>query len=141
MDNFTRISPSGHFPGQIFTDFYDATHGGFKSNPMLKGVDEEHIKSAAEELAELHAPSHYNVHNPIQILKGRVDTTDQSVLRVAEIFNFDADGQRRGRPLKRSIFYTDPYITCYSCNTVTFIDAMVRGTAWLCIQTYKPKNF
>jgi hypothetical protein len=36
--------------------------------------------------------------------------------------NFDEIGYLKGRPLQESIYYTDPYLTCIHCNSLSFVD-------------------
>ena len=45
-----------------------------------------------------------------------------TVLKSAEIIRFDPAGYRVNRPLRKGIFYTEPYLTCRHCNIISFID-------------------
>ena len=54
---------------------------------------------------------------------GMIDTTDQNIVIKAFSHDFDDDGYRTGKPLRRDIFFTNPYLTCGECNHVAFLDA------------------
>jgi hypothetical protein len=93
---------------------------------MLMGADEDHITNVLRRVKNEELPSSYDIHKPISIVQNlRIDTTDISAVQVAHTYGFDAEGVRRGRPLQRDVFYTEPYITCMNCNNVTFVDSMV----------------
>jgi hypothetical protein len=54
-------------------------------------------------------------------LKDPEDVTP-TVLKSAKTVRFDPLGFGVQRPLKKHIFYSEPYLTCRHCNTVSFID-------------------
>jgi hypothetical protein len=45
----------------------------------------------------------------------------QSLVKAAKSSKFDSTGYRQDEPLKKRIFYTQPYLTCQNCNTIFFI--------------------
>ena len=51
-----------------------------------------------------------------------VDEASSRLLQAAAKHKYDTWGFRRQRPLRKSIFYTEPYITCKHCNTLSFLD-------------------
>jgi hypothetical protein len=115
------------YHGKLF-EGPDVLKGDFKSNPMLKGTDEDGIKTATAEIEDSIRrgllPSSYDVHNSLSLLStGVVDTTDLNVVIHAFQHNFDHDGYSKGRPLRKDIFFTNPYLTCGECNHVAFLDA------------------
>jgi hypothetical protein len=62
---------------------------------------------------------------PIQLYPGpAVDTTDRSLVHLAKNKGFDPTGIRDSDPLKKPIFYIDPFITCSNCNLMQFVDVV-----------------
>ena len=49
---------------------------------------------------------------------------NRSIVLAAHAAGFDPDGYHAGNPLQRSIFYSDPYVTCSWCNLLSFIDVV-----------------
>ena len=117
----------GSFPGKLFVG-PDALKGAFKSNPMLKGTFEEGLRDATatieDDIRRGRLPSSYDVHNALNLLPyGLVDTTDQDVVIKAFQHDFDYEGYKTGKPLRRDIFFINPYLTCGECNHVAFLDS------------------
>ena len=55
----------------------------------------------------------YDFTSAVQLTPGApLDFTDRSAVETARRHGFDAEGVRRGDPLRRDTFYTDPYLTC-----------------------------
>lgn len=62
---------------------------------------------------------------PIQLYKGPVvDTTDRTMVNLAQSVRFDPVGFRSAQPLQKDIFYVDPFITCSYCNLMQFVDVV-----------------
>lgn len=106
------------------------------SDPFLRGVDIEPIKKFSLEVDQMKEDCvipkevNYSIQNPIQLLPQRViDFTDRSRILAAKKYGFDREGFKEGRPLQRSMYYMDPYITCSWCNDMSFVDveAVHRG--------------
>ena len=55
-----------------------------------------------------------------------IDTTNRSHVMEALRDGFDPDGFRNGRPLKRDLFYMNPFITCQWCVNNNTIDAAIN---------------
>lgn len=122
---------SSNFIGQVFhaSDSYLFRKKKTFANPLYNGTDIAALNRAQERIEELQQhgelPSSYNVHNPVQLMAERTfDTTNRSIVVGAQKNAFDPDGFRAGRPLQKTIFYMDPFITCQWCNMVTFVDVM-----------------
>ena len=118
---------ASNYPGKLFTG-PDALKGSFKSNPMLKGTFEDGLRDATatieDDIRRGLLPSSYDVHNALNLLPyGMVDTTDQSVVIKAFEHDFDYEGFKTGKPLRRDIFFINPYLTCGECNHVAFLDS------------------
>ena len=117
----------GSFHGKLFVG-PDALKGEFKSHPMLMGTDELTLRETMDQIEDSIRrgllPSSYNVHSSLSLLPtGMIDTTDQNIVIKAFSHDFDDDGYRTGKPLRRDIFFTNPYLTCGECNHVAFLDA------------------
>jgi len=99
------------------------------ANPLYLGTDIEALNQINERIEQLQEdgeiPSSYDIHNPVQLLPERTfDTTNRASVVGAQKNAFDPDGFKSGRPLQRTIFYLDPFVTCQWCNMVTFVDVM-----------------
>eukprot|EP00596_Hydrurales_sp_CCMP1899_P000583 CAMPEP_0119048698 /NCGR_PEP_ID=MMETSP1177-20130426/60525_1 /TAXON_ID=2985 /ORGANISM="Ochromonas sp, Strain CCMP1899" /LENGTH=527 /DNA_ID=CAMNT_0007024965 /DNA_START=84 /DNA_END=1664 /DNA_ORIENTATION=+ len=129
-----------NFPGRVFVGA-DSLKGSYKSNAMLKGVDRQEVSNKSMDIQLLkkrgQLPESYDVHTSLQLTADRADTTDRSVVLNAVRGNFDELGYLRGRPLRKSIYYTDPYLTCSHCNSLSFVDGQaLRNT--LLFQSTEP---
>ncbi len=47
---------------------------------------------------------------------------NRKLLLAARVNLYDASGFRDRKPLRKSIFYTEPYLTCKYCNHLLFLD-------------------
>ena len=117
----------GSFHGKLFVG-PDALKGEFKSHPMLMGTDEYTLRDTMDQIEDSIRrgllPSSYNVHSSLSLLlTGMIDTTDQNIVIKAFANDFDDDGYRSGKPLRKDIFFTNPYLTCGECNHVAFLDS------------------
>eukprot|EP01041_Mallomonas_annulata_P002776 gene2776-5465_t len=117
------------FPGMNFNPEDSGLKKGHKSDPMLSGVDLDGYDEIQEKIEEMIAdrklPKRYTIHDNVHLLHGKVfDTTNRNVEKWAKKDSFDSEGFSSGKPLRRDIFYRDPYITCRNCNAVNFVDSM-----------------
>ena len=124
------IHPS-YFSGQVFVphDSFNFKYARNYANSLYYGTDLSSIKRVEDRIDTLidegELPSSYNIHNPVQLMPDRTfDTTNRSTVLQARRNNFDPEGFRQGKPLKLSIFYLDPFVTCSWCNMLTFVDVM-----------------
>jgi hypothetical protein len=46
----------------------------------------------------------------------------ESLVKNSNRQKFDPDGFSKNKPLERDIFYSDPFISCSQCNTISFVD-------------------
>lgn len=125
-----NLHPS-NFNGQIFVPHDNSSfrHKRNYANSLYYGTDLGSLKRVQDRIDTLidegELPSSYNLHNPIQLMPDRTfDTTNRSSVLQAQQNNFDPEGFRQGKPLKLSIFYLDPFVTCSWCNMLTFVDVM-----------------
>lgn len=122
---------ASNFKGRVFAasdSFIFRKQANF-ANPLYLGTDLAALSRIQERIHELQLdgelPSSYDLHNPVQLLPERTfDTSNRSTVVGAQKNSFDPDGFRSGKPLKRTIFYLDPFVTCAWCNMVTFVDVM-----------------
>lgn len=98
-----------------------------KAQPLK--VAEKTLEEVEAELAKkrvlesLHLPSSWTRESPIQLFPpSEMDTTDTSLRIRGQPQGFDGSGYAEGRGLQRLLFYTTPYLTCMSCNALTFIN-------------------
>ena len=96
---------------------------------MVRGINDSKLIEIKERLAELKkkklVPESYTIHNSVQVLPERVvDTTDRSMINIAKQYGFDSAGFAEGDPLRKSTFYTNPFMTCSWCNLITYIDVI-----------------
>jgi len=122
---------ASNFKGKVFaaSDSYLFRKQSNFANPLFMGTDLAALSRIQERIHQLQLdgelPSSYDVHNPVQLLPERAfDTSNRSTVVGAQRNAFDPDGFRSGRPLKKTIFYLDPFVTCAWCNMVTFVDVM-----------------
>ncbi len=90
---------------------------GKKNDMMYDGVDFEYLEKFEEKIVDMKKkmllPPQYTVHNAIQLIQdSAIDTTNRQIVLDARKDGFDPEGFRSGRPLQKSLFYTNPYITC-----------------------------
>lgn len=50
------------------------------------------------------------------------DVASDRLVLAAGRQRYDPTGFCKQRPLRKNIFYTEPYITCKHCNTLSFLD-------------------
>lgn len=128
-----RRDHASNYVGKIFTG-RDSLKARPKGNPMYDGADLKALQRVQTRIEHLRGegqlPSTYDVHSPVQLLPDRVfDTSNRATVLQAQLNGFDPDGFRSGKPLRRTLFYLDPFVTCSWCNFVAFIDVMtVRRT-------------
>lgn len=133
MDAEYRTDHASNYVGKIFTGT-DSLRSARRGNPMNDGADMAALQRVQDRIDMLRnegqLPSGYDVHNPVQLLPDRVfDTSNRATVLQAQLNRFDPDGFKRGQPLRKTLFYLDPFVTCSWCNFVSFIDVMtVRRT-------------
>lgn len=122
-----RQLPS-YFPNMQFTPNSTGALGtSSAADPMVKGMSKEALNAIRERMVELKkkrmVPDSFTMHNSVQVLAERVwDTSDRTSVNVAKKCGFDKDGFEKGDPLRKAIYYTNPYMTCRWCNLITYID-------------------
>ena len=121
-----RTGHPSFFPGITFRP-HEATLRRGRADPMEQGLDRASLQEVEERIAYMKEkkviPESYSAHNPVQLLPERViDTTNREVKLMAEKYNFDPDGFRKGDPLRKDLFYMSPYVTCRWCNLVNHVD-------------------
>jgi hypothetical protein len=86
------------------------------SDIMYDGVDFESLEPIEDQIIEMKEkhllPRDYSVHSTIQLIPNLVDTTNRKIVIDAKKDGFDPEGFRQGKPLQKSLFYMNPYITC-----------------------------
>ena len=121
------------FPDLVMTQRKDTgVPFGLRTDKLYEGVDFTTIRAAEETISELKkkmiVPEDYTVHHPIQLLPERyraeavaylllttcrvIDTTNRNTVLWAEMDGFDPEGFATGDPLRKDIFYMNPFITC-----------------------------
>ena len=74
-------------------------------------------------------PSTWSTASNIQLMAPKMsDTTDRTLFRRARLATFDTHGYRHQRGLRRPLFYKSGYLSCTTCNGLTFIDASALRT-------------
>ena len=69
-------------------------------------------------------PSTWTVASSIQLVAPKQsDTSDRSLFVRARLATFDRDGYVRDKGLRRPLYYTSGFLTCSTCNGLSFIDA------------------
>ena len=131
MNDEDNPEHASNFVGKVFDASSSRLFGKKKSyaNPLYFNTDIDALSRVQERIEQLQdegdLPNSYDVHNPVQLMPDRVyDTSDRAIVMGAQRNAFDPDGFRDGRPLNRTIFYLDPFVTCQWCNMVTFVDVM-----------------
>ena len=128
------LSHASNYVGKIFRGHDSLSLTRRRGNPMLDGADLEALDRVQARIEYLKRegvlPSSYDIHSPVQLLPDRVfDTTNRASVVQAQLNGFDPDGFRTDNPMRKIIFYMDPYVTCSWCNFVSFVDVMtVRRT-------------
>ena len=132
--NDERQLPS-YFPNMQFTPNSTNVLGTSSvADPMVKGMSKEALNAIRERMADLKkkrmVPDSVTIHNSVQVISERVwDTSDRTSVNVAKECGFDKDGFEKGDPLRKAIYYTNPYMTCRWCNLITYID--VSTIRWM----------
>ena len=133
-DGDERKDPA-YFPNMTFApDSFKYVGDCSKLDPMTRGMGRSVVDNVKERLAELKkkklVPETYTIHNSVHVLPERVlDTTDRSSVLCAEIGGFDKSGFAEGDPLRKAIYYTNPYMTCRWCNLLSYVD--VKSIRWM----------
>ena len=98
-----------------------------KTIRLIKGipaVPREDHRSRAEKQLEA-AQVVVDPDNPVVLYFGpSIDTTNRSLVYSAQDQRFDPKGFSYNLPLRKDIFYTDPYVTCSNCNLLNFVDVV-----------------
>lgn len=99
-------------------------------NLVREASSQDHsTRTAHQSQARSRFPSSWSPESLIQLLPPKQsDTTDRTLFRRARKVRFDPDGYEQDRGLRRQIFYKSGYLSCITCNGVTFIDAAALRT-------------
>mmetsp|Transcript_1781 Transcript_1781/g.2418 ORF Transcript_1781/g.2418 Transcript_1781/m.2418 type:complete len:598 (-) Transcript_1781:48-1841(-) len=113
-------------------------------------IPPSNLQKTLKKQRESFLPSTYNSHSLLQLRQPlETDTTDRTLVWHAKDHGFDPEGYMEDRQfskaspsvstqlppatetqdaLRKSVFYTSPFLTCMECNSLLFVDAsMLRS--------------